>query len=262
MQTPENIQYKQAVESSEMPEFEEKAVKSSYRYYDDDRANFGQGQGQKQGFLSCDVQGKKQWRPEFIVSDGQDWVSRLTSDFGSQISIELEASRPSTALKESWAGSYTNNCFFATFKRGSWHDMNLAAADNSLRVSMMISAVKHVPVRPGAWFDSQYLKFLAHMDKWNPPFTNEKVFGKDGILPLMISGFVAGYKIRFQIYMSSNTYHRYVAEFMEAEDIRIGPFHTGNTYHKSADGRSFTIETGATYPSIIGFTVDTFGLHM
>ena len=219
----------------------------------------------KDGFRLCQIAGQKQMRPNYLVSNGEDWMAQLTRGGGNSVTIELDASTKSYALKESWAGGTASygNCFFSIYARGSWHDMKLNEEDKSVKVTITIQAVTQVPVHPDVWFDGGYLRTLAREDSWNNPFTNETVFGKEGILPLMITGLVAGYKIGFKITMSSSTFQRHVNDFKVSGGLRIGPFHIGgggyqshtDSWSKSTEGQSFSGESNAEYPFIIGFTV-------
>ena len=242
------VRYDSAVKASEMPESAKQIP-------------------MKEGFRLCQIAGQDQVRPNFLVSNGEDWTTQLTWGGGNSLTIELDASKQSYALIESWAGGSVGygNCFFGIYTSGSWHDMDLNKEDKSVKVTITIQAVTQVPVRPDVWFDDDYLRTLARENQWNNPFTKELVFGKEGVLPLMITGLVAGYKIRFRITMSSSTYHRHVADFKASGGLRIGPFHIGgggyqshtDSWKKSTEGETFSGESTAEYPFIIGFTVDS-----
>ena len=246
----QNPRYESAVKASEMPE---SATQKPMKI----------------GFRLSQIAGQDQVRPNFLVANGEDWTAQLTRGGGNPLTIELDASKQSYALKESWAGGSASygGSFFGIYVSGSWHDMDLSKEDKSVKVTITIQAVTQVPVRPDVWYDGGYLRTLARLNEWNDPFTNESVFGKGGILPLMITGLVAGYKIGFKITMSSSTYQRHVTDFKASGGLRIGPFHIGGGYHthsdtweKSAEGQTFSGESTAEYPFIIGFTVDSPGL--
>ena len=227
----------------------------------------------KAGFLNCSVSGNDEWRPAFITNQGQDWIAQLTQGGGSPLHIEINASRASHAMKESWAGGAADygGSFFGIYIDGSWHDMKLTESDLDVNVSIDIQAVTQVPVRAGEWYDSGYLSILAEKQQWNPPFTTQggqsPVFGQGGLLPLAISSLIAGYKVSFRISMSKNTYDRHVSDFRSSGGIRIGPFHLGggysthsDTWNKSTDGTTFSGTSTARYPFIIGFMVAEPGL--
>ena len=87
-------------------------------------------------------------------------------------------------------------------------------------------------------------------------------------MPLMITGLVAGYKIKFNITMHSSTFHRYKSLFEASGGIRIGPFHIGGSggqrtdnWTKKAENNSFSGASMADYPFIIGFIVAEPGLE-
>ena len=229
--------------------------------------------GSKAGFLKCSINGKDEWRPGFILNQGQDWVAQLTQGGGNPLTIQMEASKETHAMKESWAGGAADygSCFFGIYANGSWHDMNLTESDSKVQVEINIKAVTQVPVRAGEWYDSGYLSYLAKYNQWNSPFTTQggqsPVFGKGGMLPLAISSMIAGYQISFSISMSSSTYERHVADFKASGGIRIGPFHIGggyethsDTWTKTATGTTFKGESKATYPFIVGFIVAEPGI--
>ena len=227
----------------------------------------------KPGFLKCNVNGKDEWCPGFILNQGQDWVAQLTQGGGSHLTIQMDASKAAHAMKESWAGGATGygSSFFSIYANGSWHDMNLTESNLEVQVEINIKAVTQVPVRAGEWYDGEYLSYLATCNRWNSPFTTQggesPVFGKGGILPLTISYMIAGYQVSFSISMSSSTFDKYVSDFKACEGIRIGPFHVGGGYNTQSDtwtketsGMTFKGESKATYPFIFGFIVAEPGL--
>ena len=227
----------------------------------------------KEGFLKCNINGNMEWRAGFLVSQGQDWVAELTKGGGTPLTIHMDASKPSSSMKNSWAGGACDygDCFFGIYMDGSWSDMKLTESDSDIEVDIEIQAVTQVPVRPGKWYDSGYISYLAKKHEWNPPFATKEgespVFGKGGLLPLMISGLLAGYQISFDITMSAETFKRHEYDFNVAKGIRIGPFHIGggfsthsDSWTKTASGCKFSGESNATYPFIIGFTVAEPGI--
>ena len=224
----------------------------------------------KEGFLKCQVNGNVEWRAGF---QGQDLVTELTNGGGIPLTIHTDASKPSSSMKTSWAGGATDygNSFFGIYMNSSWFDMKLTESDSSVQVDIQIKAVTQVPIRPGKWYDSGYLSFLAKRHEWNPPYTTKggerPVFGEGGMLPLMITELYAGYHVSFTITMSSETFKRHESNFKAARGIRIGPFHIGgglttrdDSWIKTASGSKFSGESKATYPFIIGFIVAEPGI--
>ena len=227
----------------------------------------------KPGFLKCTINGQDEWRAGFTVADGQDWISQLTRGGGQPLHLSLDTSSSSSAIKESWAKGATGygSSFFGVYANGEWKDMNLTREDSSVTIEINIEAVTQVPVRAGSWYNSGYLDVLAKANYWNPPYTTtggqSPVFGEGGILPLTIVSMVCGYKVGFKINMSSSTYSRHSSEFQASGGIRIGPFHIGGGYRTSTDtwehntdGGSFSGESKADYPFILGFVVSQPGL--
>ena len=227
----------------------------------------------KPGFVKCTIYGQDEWRAGFTVDDGQDWVNKLTRGGGQPLHISLDASSSSSAIKESWAKGATGygSSFFGVYTNGEWKDMNLTKEDSFVTIEINIKAVTQVPVRAGAWYNSGYLDVLAKDNYWNPPYTTtggqSPVFGEGGILPLTIVGMVCSYQIGFKISMSSSTYPRHSSEFQACDGFRIGPFHIGGSYRTctdswehSTDGASFSGQSKAEYPFILGFVVSQPGL--
>ena len=227
----------------------------------------------KPGFARCDVMSNVSWRANYIIgTTGQDWKAQLSSG-GNSFSLSAEASQNSHSMQQSWAGGAGGyGRFFGIYANGSWHDMDLSESDSSVKVEINIQAVATVPIRPDPnWFNSGYLKILASNEQWNQPYTTKggahPVFGEGGLMPLMITGMVVGYKPSFKITMHSSTFHRYQSQLETSGGVRIGPFHIGGTYKRTTDNwnkevkdDTFSGKSTADYPFILGFTVAEPGL--
>lgn len=232
----------------------------------------------KPGFVLCFVApGQEEVRPNyFLGKDGSDWIAQLTEGGGFPITVQLSASIASSALQKSWAeGTIEYNYgFFSVYSNNEWKQFDIHTQDQSVRVSIDIKAVTQVPVAPDdAWYNSGYLKFLASKHKWNSPFTTtggeSPVFGKGGLLPLIVTGMVAGYQPNFKITMSSETFQQHKSDFTTCDGIRIGPFQFGgsgsggtsaDTWSHSASNNTFSGKSTAKYPFIMGFIVAEPGL--
>ena len=88
------------------------------------------------------------------------------------------------------------------------------------------------------------------------------VFGKEGMIPLVVTGMVVGYKPSFEIKMSEKSFRRYKSEFTTSNGIRIGPFQFGGGGGVSSDkwsvdvgSNTFSGKSRAEYPFILGFIV-------
>ena len=207
-----------------------------------------------------------------IGTTGQDWVA-LLSRGGNDVSIELDASKSSSALTESWAkatASY-NVLFWGVEAGGSWSDMNLSESDNSVKATIQMKATM-VPVSPGSWYQGGWLRTLAEKpNAFNSPYTptggSSPIFGKGGILSLRVAGLVAGYQPSFTITMSQSTFNQHKSRFEASTGVRIGPFkfggsggHSSNIVNKTAQNGTFSGKSDATYPFIMGIIVASPGI--
>ena len=217
----------------------------------------------KEGFSKCNVNGVDEWRPHYIVKNSQDWVAQLARGGGNSLKIHLKSS--TTEMSNSWAGSTSDqHCFFAIRIKNSWQDITLNECDTDISVDINIGSISQVPVRPGRWFKSGYLAFLAKRNHWVEPFTTQggssPVFGKGGMLPLMVTGMVVGYQVSVDISMPSSTCTQHA--FKDSDGIRIGPFHVeGSTWKKITESKwTLSSDSKAPYPFIMGLTVGIPGL--
>ena len=88
------------------------------------------------------------------------------------------------------------------------------------------------------------------------------VFGKEGMIPLIVTGMIAGYHSSFEIKMSREIFQQHKSEFKTCDEIRIGPFHFTKDAGSSSDSwtedigsRTFCGKSEAKYPFIMGFMV-------
>lgn len=90
------------------------------------------------------------------------------------------------------------------------------------------------------------------------------MFGKEGMIPLVVTGMIAGYKPSFEIKMSEKAFQRYKSQFTTSNGIRIGPFQFGgglgggvssDKYTSDVGSNTFSGKSEAEYPFIMGFTV-------
>lgn len=208
-----------------------------------------------------------------IGTSGQDWVALLSQGGGNQISINLSQSASSYDYSKSWAGGNAsfNRIFWAVNVGGSWQQWNVNQSDQSVAATIKFTATQ-VQVMPGQWYNGGYLRSLAETPgsffaPWTPTGGTSPVFGQGGLLPLQIAGLVAAYQPSFSITMSQNSFSQAVQQFNASSGIRIGPFsfggsggHESNTVKMSASGSTFTGQSTATYPFIIGVLVAKPGL--
>ena len=225
----------------------------------------------KPGFLKVQIGTTIGVRPAYIFEDPKEWADRVTTQGGGDsLTIELSATASSSSLSQSWAGGSTglDDGFFSTCGSGGWQMMDLVE-DKTMKVAITIKAFGMFEVGPDtAWYDSGLLKRLATEDNWNPPYSTKggadkkPVFGKDGVLPLVVTSLIAGFQPSIDITMSDATYSKYKQLWDASSGVRIGPFQIGGsasqtdqTWSKNTDNKTFHVESKATYPFIMGITV-------
>ncbi len=228
----------------------------------------------KPGFTTMD-QGDGTLVPEpayTIGTTGQDWINQLSQGGGKKISISVSQSQSSDNMSKSWAkaNASVSEVFWSVEAGGSWEKLDIDQSDQSVQATIDMTATD-IQVKPGAWYDGGYMKTLAGSGSFFTPWTAKggasPVFGEGGLLPLMITGFVAAYQPSVTITMSASTYKRAQQKFEASTGIRVGPFnfggsggHEANSVNKSASNGTFTAKSTATYPFIIGVTVAMPGL--
>ena len=230
----------------------------------------------KPGFVKAQIGPNIEIRPNYIFPDPEVWANKVAVEGGDSLKIHLSATASSTALEDSWAGGSAglDTGFFAFYGDGVRQRMDLLTEDRTVEVHIVIKAYSLFEVGPDpSWFNSGILSTLAIQNTWNPPYStkgdngDKPVFGKGGVLPLTLTGLVAGYQPCIDITMSDATYSKYKQQFDAASGIRVGPFQIGSTggrtgekIHKSSDKNTFHVESTATYPFIMGITVASPGL--
>ena len=215
--------------------------------------------------------------PNYIFTNPNKWANQILDGGGGMgVSIEISTSESSSTVLESWAGGSTSMdmSFFEIHGGGGWERLDLETEDKSLSVVINITSYNSFDVSPDpTWYDSGLLSVLAMKDNWNPPFSTtggggkKPVFGKDGVLPLMVTGLVAGYQPSIEIAMSDATYIKHKNQFDTCSGIRVGPFQIGGgdghmeeKWSKDSGNQMFKVESNATYPFILGITVASPGL--
>ncbi len=225
----------------------------------------------KPGFVKAQIGPTIEVRPNYIFPDHNEWADRVAAKGGDGLNISISASESSSSHEAYWAGGTAglDAGFFALFSDGNWQKMDLANKDENVIVDIAIKAYSLFEAGPDpSWFNSGLLSTLAIEDDWNPPYSTkggsgkQPVFGKGGVLPLVLTGFIAGIQPCIDITMSDATYSQYKDHFATSSGMRVGPFQIGGTgrerednIRKSSDHNKFHIESTARYPFIMGITV-------
>ena len=199
----------------------------------------------KKGFVKCDINGQLCWRPEYILANGENWTAQSNTGDG-PIKFDL-----SVIVDE-----------FLDESNFGLPDIVRQSISNILKDNVTITyeldELKRVPVEPGEWFDQGFLKKLAQDNQWNEPFTNDNVFGKDGILSIRIATILAAYKLRFTVILPHGVYHALLDLFRGLDQLKLGPIRfRKDEWVKYWDDSKFMLrgETTSDQPFIIGFII-------
>ena len=213
-------------------------------------------------FLKCSINGVSYWRAIYEVRTPHDIVAMMSKG-GQPMSFSLDSSKASSQMSKSWAkGSLDLGWFFGIYADGSWSKFDITKSSHKVTVSVNFDKVDRFPIKRGDWYDGGYLATLKKKDKWNPPYTAEKVFGDNGLLPLVSTEFFAAIGMSLTITVSQSAFEQHKEEFKASGGIQIGPFrfggsggHSTDTWHKEAENSEFTIKLTDEYPYIIGYSV-------
>lgn len=212
--------------------------------------------------------------PAYSMStpNGQDWVALLSQGGGNEISISVGQSQESYDFTKSWAGgnAKSNHFFWEINAGGSWQKWDINESDQSVSAKVTFTATT-VSTNPGSWYDGGYMKTLAGQGNFFSPWTATgpvPVFGEGGVLPLQVTGLVAGYQPEYEITMDANTYSQQFEKYQASAGIRIGPFsfggnggHESNTIRKDSSSTTFKGKSTATYPFLMGILTAEPGLQ-
>ena len=229
----------------------------------------------KDGWTTVDQgDGKLVSAPAFTMStkSGQDWINLLSQGGGNKVNIQVSQSKGSYDFSKSWAGGNVsfNRFFWGVYAGGSWQKWDIDQSDESVTANIELTTTL-VTVQPGIWFNGGYMKTLKGQGNFFSPWTatggSSPIFGKGGLLPLEIVGFVAGYQPSYEITMNSSTYKQNYEKYEASGGIRIGPFrfgggggHESNTIKKESSSTTFKGKSTATYPFILGILTSEPGL--
>ncbi len=222
-----------------------------------------------------DGSGMLRWEPDWTVgTTGVDWRAELSKGSIGQFSVHLDAGNSSVDFSKSWAGGSTSygSWFWSVHASGSWSEMDLTASDQSVTADISVKSSTIVPVTPGSWYDSGFMRNLALGSSgsggWTiiPPWVasggKASLFGQNGLMPARVSGLVVAYQPSFSVKMSQSTFQQNQSQFEASAGFRIGGFsiggeggHSSSYQHNTSGGTTFTAESTSTDPVLIGVTV-------
>ena len=223
----------------------------------------------KTGFTTVD-QGDGTLVPAPVYSigqTGQGWVALLSKGGGNKYSVSVSQSKSSDNMTKSWAKAHAevSEWFWSVEVSGSWEKLDIDNSDQSVTAQIEFDSTQ-VDVTPGQWYDGGYLKTLKAQGNFFSPWSAtggaSPVFGEGGLLALRITQLIVAYQPSFTITMSQDTYNRAKQQFEAATNVRIGPFtfggsggHGSDAVNTTASNGTFSGQSTATYPFIIGFGI-------
>lgn len=215
-------------------------------------------------FLKCFIGKSVQWRAEYEAPTPQSIISMMSKG-GQKMTFYLDSSKTSSEMSKSWAGADAsfNDFFFGIYTNGSWKKLDLNEGGQRVTLTITFNKIDSFTVRPGDWYDGGYLANLKKQNQWAPGYSAEKVFGNNGLLPLVTTSFIACIGMSISVTISQTSYKMHQEEFNTAGGVRIGPFrfgggsggHSSDKWNKKAVDSTFTVNLTDQYPYIIGYKV-------
>lgn len=244
-------------------------------------------------FVKCNISGNPYWRAVFKAPTPQGVLQHfsvlhhlapkaeakmLTFSMDSLKPIDTSSIRSSAMNISNWAqgmGGWEGRerrmrregraepaqYFFRTYVGNSWQKLDFPAQGENVKLSIKIHKLDKFAIHHGHWYDTRYLVDLSKNNSWTEPYTTDKVFGKDGILPLIDTHFIAvlGMKLSVEVpRLSSFQLH----EFMTASGVQIGSFRFGgdsdvtrDQWKRSVQNSCLTVEVTDKVPYIVGYLV-------
>ena len=214
-------------------------------------------------FLKCSVTGTEIWRAIYTAPTPHDIINMMSKG-GQEMSFQLNSSKSSSKMEHSWAGGSASfdDGFFGIDLGGSWQKFDLTASGQSASLSIKFDKIDQFTVKPGDWYSGTYLGELKKRNKWSKDYSENKVFGKEGLLPLVTTNFIACIGMTISIQISQSSFDRHKEQFNASGGIRVGPFqfggeggHSSDKWNKKAEGSSFTVSLTDAYPYVVGYKV-------
>ena len=213
------------------------------------------------GFLKCSINGKECWRAIYTAPTPNSIIVKMASG-GPKLTILLKSTDPSYGTVKSWAHSQTDDPFFSTYTNGAWTQLDLAGPGEEVLLKITLEKIDTYPIGMGDWYSSKYLAKLKEKDSWAQDYSYEKVFGKDGLLPLISTDFIAFMGMSITISVSAAVFEKYRKQFTESAGVQIGPFSFGgdsgikpDMFKRSAENSTFSVTMNSSYPFIVGYLV-------
>jgi hypothetical protein len=209
-----------------------------------------------------------------IEQDPTTWATLVQEKGGNSVTLALRSTPQAAAVRTNGAkGSLeTGAFFFSIYSNGNWQQQPQMNLDTSIQVEVTIKAIEQIACGPDpSWYNGALLKTSNTPNAFYPPFTPtggpSPMFGQGGVLPLIITSLVVGYQPSVKITMAGSLYNSLASQFQVAGGFRIGPFTFGgeggsssNAWTRSASNNSFTVQSTATYPFILGVVTSMPGL--
>lgn len=214
-------------------------------------------------FFKCFINSKEYWRAAYEAPSPHTIINMLSKG-GQPLEFNFDSLESSISKQHSWAGgnaSY-NKAFFRIYAGGSWEKFDLDENTQSVSLVVKFDKIDRFPVRCGDWYNGVYLSSLKKANNWASGYSEESVFGKKGLLPLIATDFIAAIGMTVTVQVSQSSFKKNQEKFEASGGIQIGPFRFGGSggsssekWERKAANSSFTIKLNDEYPYIIGFMV-------
>ena len=185
-------------------------------------------------FLKCFIAGREFWRAIYTAPTPHDIINMMSKG-GQRMSFTINSSTAITSI--TWAGGTRNifDSFFSVCVNQMWKKFDLTEPGESVTVTIEFDKIDSFEIGYGSWYNGGYLANLKKQDYWAPGYSADKVFGEDGLLPLISTRFIAAIGMTISIHVSQSAFQKYRKEFLTATGVRIGSFSFGGSDGASSD---------------------------
>lgn len=212
-------------------------------------------------FLKCFISTAEFWRAIYEAPTPHEIINKMSGG-GPKLTIKLDSTKPSHAIDKSWAHSQIDDSFFSIYVDRTWKKLDLTESGGKVTATISLDKIDNYAIKIGGWYSGTYLAHLKKQDSWASNYSADKVFGNDGLLPLISTDFIAFMGMTISVEVSKSAFEKYHEVFTTSAGVRIGPFSFGgdsgtssDKFKKSAENSTFTVTLTNEYPFITGYLV-------
>lgn len=213
-------------------------------------------------FRKCSINTAEFWKAIYNVPTPNEIIIKMASG-GPKLTIPLDSTDSSRAMDGSWdIHSQADDPFFCIYVNDAWKKLDLTEPGGKVTLEVTLDKIDQYPIGIGGWYSADYLAKLRKQDSWATNYSYEKVFGKDGLLPLISTHFIAFMGMTITIKVSAAKFTSCRKLFTESAGVRIGPFSFGgdsemsqDMFKRSVEDSTFNVTMNDSYPFIVGYLV-------